>query len=76
MLTPNLAPGPTTHQPPPPARPARPSLVIADDGQRADLLVLAARAAVGDRFEHRGLTWTVTGRRSGGRVLVAEPRGN
>ncbi len=55
----------------------RPALVIADDGHRAELVVVPppARPVPGDRLHHRGAVWTITGRRACGRVLVAEPAG-
>jgi len=59
----------------PSAPTARPTLVIVDDGRRAELVVVPPprRPAPGDRLRHRGVLWTITGRRACGRVLVAQP---
>jgi hypothetical protein len=53
----------------------RPTVVIADSGADAEVLVFSPGEAVarGTRFQYRGITWVITGRRRDSRVLVAEP---
>jgi hypothetical protein len=52
----------------------RPTVVIADSGTGAEVLVFPPGEAisVGTEFQHRGTTWVITGRRRDSRVLVAE----
>jgi len=49
--------------------------VIADSGNRAEVVVLSAAFPVsyGTRFRYRGTTWVVIGRRHDSGILVAEP---
>lgn len=53
----------------------RPTVVIADSGSDAEVLVFPPGEALcrGTEFQHRGVTWIVTGHRRDSRVLVAEP---
>ena len=53
----------------------RPTVVIADSGADAEVLVFPPEDAVekGTRFFYRGTMWVVVGRRRDSRVLVAEP---
>jgi hypothetical protein len=54
---------------------ARPTVVVADSGDHAGLVLLAPDqpATVGSRFDHQGRSWEIRGRRPYSRVLVAEP---
>jgi hypothetical protein len=69
----------TSHEPSPVellgSRQPRPSVVIADRGDAAWLVVLdpAISPRVGTRFQHRGVTWEVTRPRGRERTWVAEP---
>jgi hypothetical protein len=53
----------------------RPRVVILDghDEQRVEVLVLPERTDLGSSFDHDGLSWRVTGERTGSRVLIAKP---
>jgi len=53
----------------------RKTVVIADDGMHASVVLLDAAACAGEgsRFEHLGRQWIVRGHRHHSRVLVAEP---
>ncbi len=55
----------------------RKTVVIADDGVNASVVLLDAadRASAGAHFEHRGRQWVICGQRHHSRVLVAEPLG-
>jgi hypothetical protein len=57
------------------SRRRRPTIVIADSGTDAEVLVFPPGEAIGKgtEFQHRGTTWVITGRRRDSRVLVAEP---
>ena len=56
-------------------RRGRPTPVIADSGNRAEVVVLSAAFPVsyGTRFRYHGTTWVVVGRRHDSGILVAEP---
>jgi hypothetical protein len=56
-------------------RGGRPTVVIADSGAQAEVLVFPPGEAIGrgTEFQYRGTTWIVTGRRRDSGVLVAEP---
>lgn len=56
-------------------RAGRTSLVIADWGPTAELLIFPAGEPVGRgaEFHYRGSVWIITGRRRDSRILVAEP---
>lgn len=56
-------------------RSSRETVVIADSGTQAEVLVFPPGEAVrqGLQFRHRGTTWVITGRRRDSGVLVAEP---
>lgn len=53
----------------------RKTVVIADDGVNASVVLLDAADSVnaGSRFEHRGRQWVIRGPRPHSRVIVAEP---
>ena len=53
----------------------RKTVVIADAGGRADVVVLDATHPVhaGSCFDHAGRRWIIRGQRHHSRVLVAEP---
>ncbi len=53
----------------------RKTIVIADDGGRAEVVLLDATRPVltGSCFDHAGRRWIIRGQRSHSRVLVAEP---
>ena len=53
----------------------RPTVVIADSGRDAEVLVFPPGESIGrgSEFQFRGATWIVTGRRRDSGVLVAEP---
>ena len=53
----------------------RKTVVIADDGSRATVVVLdsAHPARSGSHFDHGGRTWVILGKRHHSRVFVAEP---
>lgn len=53
----------------------RKTVVIADDGRAAALVVLDENqpASTGSCFEHGGRSWVIRGSRHHSRVLVAEP---
>jgi len=53
----------------------RKTVVIADDGTAASIIVLdeSQPATPGTLIEHLGRSWVVRGSRPGSRVLVAEP---
>ena len=59
----------------PPRPNRRKTVVIADDGLHASVVLLNAAdcAGEGSRFEHRGRQWIIQGQRHHSRVLVAEP---
>ena len=59
-----------------PRRRARATVVIADSGTEAEVLIFAAGEAVaaGSEFRHRGTRWIVTGARRDSGVMVAEPK--
>lgn len=59
----------------PTSRCRRPAVVIADSGVSASLVLLCGMAdpVLGQRFQHAGLTWEVTGWRPAARAFVAEP---
>jgi hypothetical protein len=50
-------------------------VVIADAGNRAEVILLEATQPVhpGSHFDHAGRTWVIQGQRHHSRVLVAEP---
>lgn len=56
-------------------RDGRETVVIADSGAEAEVLVFHSGTAIrqGFEFRHRGTRWVVTGRRRDSGVLVAEP---
>jgi hypothetical protein len=58
-----------------PPRRGRPTVVIADDGAHASVVVLPAgrSSAAGAVFEHGGRLWVIRGRRADSRVRFAEP---
>jgi hypothetical protein len=60
-------------EPPRPQR--RKTIVIADDGARAVLVLFDAAQLVADglRFKHDGRAWVVRGARGGSGLLVATP---
>jgi hypothetical protein len=61
------------------ARPPRqPRVVIFDLAGRAsvEVLELDEAASLGTVIHHGGRSWRVTGIRTGGRVLIAEPEAN
>ena len=53
----------------------RKTIVIADAGGRADVVVLDASHPIyaGSCFDHAGRRWVIRGHRHHSRVLVAEP---
>jgi hypothetical protein len=53
----------------------RGTVVIADSGAEAEVLVLPPGQPIGCgvEFDHRGTTWVITGTRRDSGVLVAEP---
>lgn len=53
----------------------RKTVVIADDGLHASVVLLDAadRGSEGSLFEHLGRQWVIRGHRHHSRVLVAEP---
>ena len=53
----------------------RRTVVIADDGSAASIVVLdeSQPASTGSCFEHGGRSWVIRGSRHDSRVLVAEP---
>jgi hypothetical protein len=51
----------------------RPTVIIADRGDRAWLLVTDGHLPLGARFVHHGLMWEIVGCRELSRALVAEP---
>jgi hypothetical protein len=53
----------------------RKTIVIADAGGRAEVVLLAATHPVhaGSCFDHAGQRWIIRGQRHHSRVLVAEP---
>jgi len=53
----------------------RKTIVIADAGGRAEVVLLDASHPVhpGSYFDHDGRTWVIHGQRHHSRVLVAEP---
>lgn len=53
----------------------RGTVVIADDGNAASIIVLDGhqQTATGSVFEHHGRSWMIRGSRRHSRVLVAEP---
>jgi len=57
------------------ARNGRVTVVIADSGVSAEVLVFPAGepVATGAEFDYRGTTWVITGARRDSGVLVAEP---
>jgi len=59
----------------PPRPKERKTVVIADDGMHATVVLLDAadRATEGALFEHLGRQWVIRGHRHHSRVLVAEP---
>ncbi len=59
----------------PAAREGRETVVIADSGSTAEVLVFSAdeQIAQGGEFHYRGTTWVVTGARRDSGILVAEP---
>ena len=56
-------------------RDGRETVVIADSGAEAEVLVFPSGQVIGEGFEfrHRGTTWVITGRRRDSGLLVAEP---
>lgn len=56
-------------------RERRPTVVIADSGADAEVLVFPPGEPIGKgtEFHYRGVTWVITRRRRDSRVLVAEP---
>ena len=56
-------------------RDGRSTLVIADSGASAEVLVFPPGDSVarGDQFRYRGAVWVVTGIRRDSGLLVAEP---
>jgi hypothetical protein len=65
--------GPKAVSLPSPAR--RKTVVIADDGIEASVVLLDVThpAAPGSSFDHLGRRWVIRGQRHHSRVLVAEP---
>ena len=59
-----------------PRRRTRATVVIADSGTEAEVLVFAAGedVAAGSEFRYRGTLWVVTGARRDSGVMVAEPK--
>ena len=57
------------------AREGRVTVVIADSGATAEVLVFSPdeQIAKGGEFQYRGTTWIVTGARRDSGILVAEP---
>ena len=56
-------------------RPGRATVVIADSGNDAEVVVFPAdeHVASGAEFHYRGTIWVITGTRRDSGVLVAEP---
>ncbi len=56
-------------------RERRPTVVIADRGNEAWLVVLDASPAprLGSRFSHRGLVWEIVAQREASKTFVAAP---
>jgi hypothetical protein len=56
----------------------RATIVIADSGGEAELIVFPAGEAVaeGTQFRYRGTIWVITGGRRDSGLLVAEPADN
>jgi hypothetical protein len=59
----------------PAAREGRETVVIADSGASAEVLVFSPdeQIAQGGEFHYRGTTWVITGARRDSGILVAEP---
>lgn len=57
------------------AREGRATVVIADSGTMAEVLVFSPeeQIAKGGEFHYRGTTWIITGTRRDSGILVAEP---
>ena len=57
------------------AREGRVTVVIADSGAKAEVLVFSSDEPIarGGEFQYRGTTWIVTGTRRDSGILVAEP---
>lgn len=57
------------------AREGRVTVVIADSGASAEVLVFSSdeRIAKGGEFRYHGTTWIITGARRDSGILVAEP---
>jgi len=61
----------------PPGLERRKTVVIADDGGEASVVVFDAshKAETGSEFDHAGRRWVIRGQRRHSRVFVAEPLG-
>jgi hypothetical protein len=57
------------------AREGRVTVVIADSGATAEVLVFSPDESIakGGEFQYRGTTWVITGARRDSGILVAEP---
>ncbi len=53
----------------------RVTVVVADSGASAEVLVLSSDQPIGrgTEFQHRGTTWVITGAQRDSGILVAEP---